>query len=231
MYIEHNKFGDLESTEKYEMRNMLRAVYGQAVAYKGLAKDARLAYEGHYMDPSTGTIREMVTLFLTNCMKYKPAKNEPAYDGYRIDPMHTDDEIEYIETKPILANPEGPAKKAGTGCINDHTFSRHERFLQDNLVMQSSTFFSDGILGFVIEFPYADIADHMEMCLIKTKNSRGLGKFSFKTWHDKNVKVTYLNKSAVEKNRNKVPGGKYKNPATPFLYHWLMDHDNNMPDI
>ena len=137
-----------------------------------------------------------------------------------LDGLHSKTRIEYIECKPTMYD-----KKAGSGCINDHTEQRHERFLQDNLILQGSSFIDDCRLAFIFEFPYRNLKCHFEIELERTKGKRGRGNFSFNNWVNANPKLIFFNKNLVEQNKERISGGNYLKPKTPWLYQWLMDHN------
>ena len=137
-----------------------------------------------------------------------------------LDGLHSKTRIEYIECKPTMYD-----KKAGFGCINDHTLDRHKRFIDDGLILQGSSFIENCKLAFIFEFPYRNIEKHFEKELDKSKGKRGRGNFGFKNWIDANPKLLFFNKELVEKNNHRISGGNYTNPKQPWLYHWLMDHN------
>lgn len=219
-YIDNNTLGSPQHILDARQELLInRAIYGIS-AYETVDPLAAHIAEQHYMDKSTGTVREEVSLWISGTIQYNKVEG-PAYDGYRLKPLHSDRPIEYIEAKPRTL-------KYGEGGINDHTMTRHERFIKDGLIMQGSAFFY-GTLGFIFEFPYEDIKDHMKAQILRAKG-RCVGHYSFPHWYDSRVKLIYLNKEIIALNRESITGGKFKNPKKPVLFHWLMDHDNILFD-
>lgn len=178
-----------------------RAKFGMAVAYNGLNTLEAEAIEGHYTDPSTGTLRELAALLLTG------AENDPGQHGY--DGMR--DGVP-IECKPI--NYKGGKNNAnGHGHINDHSWTRHADFLSAGLIMQQSQFFY-GDCAWIVEFPYRWIEEQMhgEITHCQRRAGRIVARFSYTNWIDcPDLEVRYLNKDVIVENRLNIVGGKFYN--------------------
>lgn len=188
-------------SEKFLKILINRAKLGAIAAYADLDPLVIEAIEGHYTDPSTGTLRELVALLLSG------AKDDPGqhgYDGVR--------RGKPIECKPI--NYKGGKNNAnGHGHINDHSWKRHYGALDDGLIMQQSQFFY-GDCGWVVEFPYSWINSKMakEIAICEERGLRIVARFSYLDWiYCPKLKVRYINKEVIERNRLNVVGGKFHN--------------------
>lgn len=73
-----------------------------------------------------------------------------------------DDDVFAIEVKP--QNYTGTTKLGGGGNFNDLTWRRHNKYLQDKLVILQSGFHY-GKLLYIVEFPYASIAPALQLRL------------------------------------------------------------------
>lgn len=186
-------------SEKFLSILINRAKFGAPTAYNGVDPLAVEAIEGHYTDPSTGTLRELVALLLTD------ADNDVGQHGH--DGMR--DGVP-IECKPI--NYKGGKKNAnGHGHINDHSLKRHSGYLKDGLIMQQSQFFY-GDCAWVVEFPYKwiETAMHKEIRQCTNEHRRIVARFSYLDWINcPDLEVKYINKVVIEKNRLNIVGGKF----------------------
>ena len=197
--------------QRYQRTLMLRALFGKGVAYVGIPLPERYAIEQHYMDSSTGTLREVVSLWISKADLIPGRYN---YDGVR--------DGRFIECKPTLYT--GTGKVTGSGSINDLSNNRHERFIRNNPLVQHSQFFY-GILGWIIEFPYKHptFIKQMEKDLHKTRG-RICGIFSYKHWIDcPDVTIRYINKDIINEYRENITGGSFKKVRSKYLYGWLME--------
>ena len=170
--------------------------------------------EMHLMDPSTGTLREFAALWLSNA---EPVSGQHGYDGQRGDIP--------IECKPNLWTPRKlkslrKQNVRGSGSINDHTFGRHEKYINEGLIMQTSQFF-DGICGWIIEFPYTydKFTQHMEKQLDKP-SGRVCGRFTYLNYFDcPDIQIHYINRRLIKKYKNDIVGGK----RNEKFFKWLMN--------
>lgn len=197
--------------QRYQRTLMLRALFGKEVAYTGLPFPERYAIEQHYMDSSTGTLREVVSLWLSRA-DLVPGRR--SYDGVRGG--------RFIECKPTLYTGTGIVN--GSGSINDHTDDRHEKFIKSNPLVQHSQFFY-GILAWIIEFPYKHptFIKQMEKGIHKP-SGRICGDFSYKHWIDcSEVNIQYINKDIITENRRNITGGRFKDVRSTYLYGWLLE--------
>lgn len=177
---------------------------------------ACLTLNNHFIDPSTGTLRELASIFLSGA---KNDEGQHGYDGWRGNLP--------IECKPVIHYKNGSPKSAnGHGSINDHSMKRHLQFTEDDLIMQQSQFF-DGICAWIIEFPYTDSKFylHMEKQLRrgddpKENLRRVCGRFTYKHWWESpNLVIRYINKELIRESRLQITGGRYNK----LLYQWLMN--------
>lgn len=200
--------------QRYERTLVLRAIYGKEIAYKTISLPESYTFEQHYMDSSTGTLREVASLLISNADLVPGIRD---YDGVR--------DGRFIECKPRLHTGIGIIN--GSGNLNDHTIPKHEKAMDINSLMQQSQFFSDGICGWIIEFPYrhSTFVKQMEKDLHKSKG-RICGSFYYKHWIDcLDINVRYINKDIIYKNREIITGGRYKTTSSPYLYQWLMEQN------
>lgn len=197
--------------QRYQRTLMLRALFGKEVAYVGIPLPERYAIEQHYMDSSTGTLREVVSLWLSNAELVPGRRN---YDGVR--------NGRFIECKPTLYTGTGTVN--GSGSINDHKDHRHKKYIKSDLLVQHSQFFY-GILAWIVEFPYKHptFIKQMEKGIHKP-SGRICGDFSYKHWIDcPDVTVQYINKDIINEYRENITGGKFKKVRSKYLYGWLME--------
>jgi len=206
-------------SKEYDNILINRAIYGPELAYSGLDKLTTMAFENHYMDPSTGTQRERAAILLSG------AEDDPGQHGY-----DASRNGQPIECKPNLIYVKNPTRKRkvsadGHGSINDHTFDRHQKFIRDDLIMQQSQFF-DGICAWIVEFPYTDetFFNHMVKQLTEAKNrsksGRVCGRFRYlHWWTSPNLSIPYINQNVIRKHKSHISGGYHGNR----LYKWFMD--------
>lgn len=196
---------------RYEQIIMMRALLGKEAAYAPIPITEAYPIEQHYMDYSTGTLREVVSLLISNA-DLIPGKHD--FDGIR--------NGTFIECKPKLYT--GNGKVDGSGSINDHSAIKHKRALNVDSLIQQSQFFH-GLLGWIVEFPYKHptFLKKMEEDLHKTAG-RICGTFFYKHWSDcSDINVRYINKDIIYENKRNITGGRYKNPSSRYLYGWLME--------
>lgn len=186
-----------------------RVIHGPKKAYKNLSKLEATLMENHLSDPSTGTYRERAAILLSGATALA---GQFDYDAKR-------DGLP-IECKPKTWNTGKKANADGCGCINEHSMSRHMRFINDSLIMQQSQFF-DVECAWIVEFPYSFMADHMVKQIAKSKD-RVLGRFRYNQWIDcPDLKLQWINHSLIERNRQNIVGGPQRIPNK--LYKWLME--------
>lgn len=202
-----------EILDEYRELIVARVVDGFS-AYNGLDPFTVYCLENHLMDPSTGTLRERAALWISG------AELEPGQHG------HDGRRGRFpIECKPrIWAPPQANSRKNnanGYGSINDHTWNRHEQYLQDHLIIQQSQFFG-GICAWIIEFPYSysEFIDHMEKHLHKA-SGRICGRFTYLNyWDCPGIQFPYTNRKLIEQQKLNIVGGNQNR----LFFSWLMDH-------
>ena len=189
----------------------LRVTHGPEIAYSGLSDLESRLIENHLQDPSTGTYRERASIILSGAEAW-PGQHD--YDAIR--------DGKPIEIKPKTWNPPKKSNADGHGAINEHSIARHEKFLKEEMIMQQSQFFS-GYCGWIVEFPYEWMADHM-VNQINNSKTRIRGTFTYKNWIDcPDLEVRWINKALIKEQRNNIVGGPFKNPK--LLYKWLIDQE------
>ncbi len=208
-----------EYSDNYNKVTAIRAIDGQGGVIEFASKLTReeledlfvLTFENHFMDPSTGTLRELASIILSG------AENDEGQFGH-----DAAREGCPVECKPVSYSSNSTKQSAdGHGKINEYSQSRHEKFLRDDLIMQQSQFF-DGLCGWIIEFPYTDsvFVNHMMKQMTRTTSGRVCGRFSYLQWMNcPNVVVRYINHDVIRQNRFNIVGGSRKT----HLYEWLMD--------
>ena len=208
-----------EYSKQYDNIIKMRAQYGPEIAYRGLDELTAMAFENHFMDPSTGTQRERASILLSG------AEDDPGQHGYDASRSGRP-----IECKPNLHFVKNPTRKKkisadGHGSINDHNFARHKKFIRDDLIMQQSQFF-DGICAWIVEFPYTDetffnhIVKQLTQAKNRSKSGRVCGRFSYHQWWvSPQLSIPYINKDVIQEHRLHISGGYHGNR----LYKWFMD--------
>ncbi len=188
-------------SKKFLMILLNRAKFGSKVAYDGVDSLSTEAIEGHFTDPSTGTLRELVALMLSGA---ENDEGQHGYDGARGNIP--------IECKPINYK-GGRANANGHGHFNEFSQKRHDDALADGLIMQQSQFFF-GDCGWVVEFPYSWIKEKMvkEIEICESKGRRIVARFNYLDWIDcPDLQVKYINKEVIRENRLNIVGGRFNN--------------------
>jgi len=206
-------------SDNYNKVVAIRATDGQGGIVEFASKLTReeleelfvLTFEHHFMDPSTGTVRELASIILSG------AENDEGQFGYDAARKGRP-----VECKPVSHFSYVTKNSAdGHGKINEHSLNRHDKFIRDDLIMQQSQFF-DGRCAWIIEFPYTDSAfsNHMVNQITRAKTGRVCGRFSYLQWMNcPNVVVRYINHEVIEQNRFNIVGGS----RNTHLYEWLMN--------
>lgn len=210
---------DSELFEQYKKIIIDRATIGHTAYRKhNCTPLEKASIETHFMDSSTGTLREWAALWVSGA---EPLFKQHGHDGER-------DGVP-IEAKPKIWRLRKKSKHTadGYGSINDLSQNRHQKALNDNLIMQQSTFFG-GRIAWIIEFPYSYsvFREHLENQLsngMKQNRNRICGRFSYKQFCEcPDVRLPYFNRKLIEKNQKNIVGG-YRNN---LFFSWLMDQTN-----
>ena len=173
-------------------------------------------------DKNSSSLREFITVTVAG---YKHNVAKLGYNGFK----HSDEigaKPINCEAKPKNIQTEGYDSRAtkpklnADGSFNDYTYERFNKDIEENFNLLCSGFV-DGELHYIIEFPFSVIAPRMKYNLDnkfhgKRPDGVYLRSSSFNFSHIENsslLKIIYLNKDAVERNK------KY---FTKKLYDYLM---------
>ena len=169
-------------------------------------------------DKNSSTLREKITLKTAG---YTSTDKKIGYDGFK---ENTGKKI-VSEVKPKNVDTENnkviktPQKHDGSGNFTDYTFARFERDKKENPNMLISGFV-DGILIFVLEFPfnfsyftnqlYISLKKRFPQGDISGEYLRSAG-FNFKSYKNcKELKVIDLNTNELKNNRDNFSKSFYE---------------------
>jgi len=155
--------------------------------------------EGIANDSNSSTYREDIT----NIVSWRePSKGKHGYDH----------DTEPIEIKP--KNFTGKSKLNGGGQFNDFTWKRHQKYLDDQVIMSVSGF-CYGKLVFIVEFPYFELTDRVEIQLNKLLPNGDMPNryvrscsFSYLNWKDTNFELIWISDN-FENYKNSMVKGLY----------------------
>lgn len=166
-------------------------------------------------DKNSSSLREYVTVAIAG---YQHNPNKLGYNGYKQNTAIGGKSISG-EAKPKNITTEGYDQKKtkpklnGEGSFNDYTPERLEKDIKEKLNLLSSGFI-DGELLYILEFPFPAIYQRLKSLLPK---KRAIGTYkrsaSFNFSHYENhpeLKVIYLNKVSIEKNKRYFNAKFYK---------------------
>ena len=157
-------------------------------------------------DPNSSTLREEITIAVAGC---KSLEGKLGRDCIGVDGVEKE------------VKPKNYTKKAtnGGGCFNDYTRSRFKKDSAVNLPMIQSLFV-DGLLHYVVEFPYSAIKDRLDEQVTRICEEEGnryvrSASWTYKHWIDcPELKVHYINKNLIReghvKGNQKVVGPLYE---------------------
>jgi len=132
-------------------------------------------------DKNSSTIRELITLYISNVY---PLEGKLNYDGY-------DNYGNFYEVKPIniVVNGNETVKKKldGSGYYTDLTWARHRKYMLENPKILVSGFVN-GRICYVFEFPYHILCQDVEKALMKH-----LGECDAANRYMRKYKFTYRN--------------------------------------
>lgn len=127
-------------------------------------------------DKNSSTLREELTLRVAG-VNFLEGKF--SYDGY-------DDSGNFYEVKPINIRTNINFRKLdGNGGYSDMSWERHQKFLEDKPYILASGFV-DGLLVYIIQFPYEALSKKIEYVLNSHKDMKYVRKvsFNFTDWKD-----------------------------------------------
>ena len=150
-------------------------------------------------DSNSSKFREDVTKIMIGL---RPSEGKHGYD----------DDFEAIEVKP--QNFTGKTKLNGYGNFTDFTWSRHQKYTEDNVRMVVSGF-NRGRLVYIVEFPYTNLESVVEEKLRKHlpngdapyRYVRGVS-FGYKHWVDMPHVITYVT-PALDDHKDVIVGNLY----------------------
>lgn len=172
-------------------------------------------------DKNSSSLREFVTVSIAG---YQHNPSKLGYNGFKQNSAIGGKPIS-CEAKPKNIQTEGydqkrsKSKLNGEGGFNDYTIERLKKDAKENLNLLSSGFI-DGELQYILEFPFSVVYKRLKKQLPE-KRTVGtytrMASFNFSHYADyPNIKVIYLNKQVIEKNR------KYFNKN---FYRFLIEHE------
>jgi hypothetical protein len=172
-------------------------------------------------DKNSSSLREYVTVVLSG---YEHNPKKLGYNGFRQNseiggkPIACEAKPKNIQTDGYEQRKTKP-KLNGEGGFNDYTIERCNKDIKENFNILSSGFI-DGELQYIIEFPFSAVCKHLKQQLPKKRivgTYTRMASFSFNHYEkSKVVKIIYLNRQTIEKNK------KYYNGN---FYNFLMDNN------
>lgn len=157
-------------------------------------------------DKNSSSLREFVTVSLSG---YKHNAKKLGYNGFKQSSAIGGNAIA-CEAKPKNIQTEGydqrksKPKLNGEGGFNDYTEERLKKDLAENPNLLSSGFI-DGELQYILEFPFVAIYEQLKKQLPETRvvgTYTRMASFSFNHYANyPDIKIVYLNKEAVERNK------------------------------
>ena len=157
-------------------------------------------------DKNSSSLREFITVVISG---YQHNSKKLGYNGFKQNstiggkPIACEAKPKNIQTDGYEQRKTKP-KLNGEGGFNDYTIERLKKDAKENLNILSSGFI-DGQLQYILEFPFGVVYKHLKE---QVPQKRTVGTYtrmaSFNFSHYGNyskIKVFYLNKQAIEKNR------------------------------
>lgn len=150
-------------------------------------------------DKNSSTLREMSTVKLSG---YEHFIDKHGYDGFK----HIDDKIIFCEAKPkniTLKTDYSESKQHfnGDGAFKDYTYERLLKDKEENPNMLVSGFIN-GIIVYIIEFPFIAIYNRLEAILPKEREKGTYKSRAYFTYEDyalTEIKLNYKNQALMEK--------------------------------
>lgn len=157
-------------------------------------------------DRNSSTLREFVTVSIAG---YTHSPSKLGYNGYRQDSAIGGQSI-CCEAKPKNIQTDGydgkktKLKLNGSGGFNDYTRERLKKDLRENPNLLPSGFI-DGSLQYILELPFTVVYGRLRKQLPKKRvvgTYTRTASFGFNHYdNDRNVKVVYVDKEAIERNK------------------------------
>jgi hypothetical protein len=169
-------------------------------------------------DKNSSSLREFITVSISG---YKHNTNKLGYNGFKQNsaigskPIACEAKPKNIQTENYNQRKTKP-KLNGEGGFNDYTIERFKKDIKENFNILSSGFI-DGQLQYILEFPFSIISKQLKQ-RVPQKRTIGtytrMASFNFSQYGSySKIKIIYLNKQAIEKNK-KYFNGKFFN----YLY-------------
>lgn len=148
-------------------------------------------------DSNSSMYREDITNIMSN---REPSKGKHGYDH----------DSEPIEIKP--KNFTGGKKLDGGGQFNDFTWRRHNKHIDDNVLMSVSGFHY-GKLIFIVEFPYSELTERLESQLSRLLPNGDVTNiyvrscnFSYLNWKDSDFNLVWISENLDDYKDSMVKG-------------------------
>lgn len=157
-------------------------------------------------DKNSSSLREFITVVISG---YRHNPKKLGYNGFKQNSIIGGKPIA-CEAKPKNIQTDGyeqrktKPKLNGEGGFNDYTIERLKKDTKENLNILPSEFI-DGELQYILEFPFSIIYKQLKKQLPQKRiigTYKRMASFNFSHYRDySKIKIVYLNKQAVEKNR------------------------------